>query len=427
MNNLAFKYNRFLITVFTFAPFAAYFTLTFLDMDFLRIMQLLTYIGVVLLIIFKKKGRVLKIPGYLIFYLLFIFYDFFSTFYLLNREFKLMYLFSNYLIGGLNLMFIIENIAINKRHFRFVINYSKLILIVAIILILLQQAIDKSIFVKKSDTALYSTIKGVSDNEDRLHSIYSWISMFSNGFGFVPIYLIIIEFIYRKKKKIVLLTLMGIIYAILTKERWVMLNALLVFPIFFLYNKNKLGKLIKLLLIIPLITISIFVLSESIGANMKGIFEDRILESNKKSFNQKAASSRILAFVAFNKFYWDNPIFGKGNIKYGMGGTNKQDYKLRSFLRGRSSQIHVGYLSVFYMYGLIGGFLFLSFLYLLMKKLFNNARKTKMWGPFLGMMGLVLANLTLVTFLVFEMGLIISLYVDKYYIQEYSKLKISND
>ena len=42
--------------------------------------------------------------------------------------------------------------------------------------------------------------------------------------------------------------------------------------------------------------------------------------------------------------------------------TYKQEFKLRQFLKGRSSQIHVGYLSLFYLYGLIGGVFFISFL-----------------------------------------------------------------
>jgi len=71
--------------------------------------------------------------------------------------------------------------------------------------------------------------------------------------------------------------------------------------------------------------------------------------SDKNNINQTSAGTRILAFKAFNDLYWDNPL-GTGPIRYGMGGTGKQDYKLRSFLKDRSSQMHVGYLSLFYMY-----------------------------------------------------------------------------
>ena len=54
-------------------------------------------------------------------------------------------------------------------------------------------------------------------------------------------------------------------------------------------------------------------LLNSIGIDFKGIVQDRILESNKSSSQHKSASTRLLAFEAFNKFYWDNPILGVGS------------------------------------------------------------------------------------------------------------------
>ena len=39
------------------------------------------------------------------------------------------------------------------------------------------------------------------------------------------------------------------------------------------------------------------------------------------------------------------------------------------------------------------------------------------YSPFLGMLGLALANLTMVTFSLFEVGLIVSVFMNKYYSQ----------
>ena len=68
---------------------------------------------------------------------------------------------------------------------------------------------------------------------------------------------------------------------------------------------------------------------------------------------EKSAGTRILAVYMFLEFFPENPIFG-------TGGVMKAD--LVRAIRGRSSQIHVGILSLFYYYGLVGGFIYLFFL-----------------------------------------------------------------
>ena len=83
-------------------------------------------------------------------------------------------------------------------------------------------------------------------------------------------------------------------------------------------------------------------------------------------------------------------------------------------LHGRSSQIHVGFLSLLYYWGIIGTILYSLFLYYLLKKLYRISKVTKNWGPFFGWEGLVLANLTLVYLGPDQSGLYLSLVVVKY-------------
>ncbi len=417
MNNIVYKYNHFLINVIVFAPFVAFFTITYLNMDFGRIMQAFSYLGVLLLLFLRRREYSIKFPKYLLFYLLFILYIFYSTFIRLDRDFKVMYLFSFSPIGAFNFMFIIENLSISKKHYKFLIRNSKNILIIAVLVIIIQQVFNKSFFVNpnwlEKDFILSS-----SGTTDRLPSIYSWISVHALGFGFVPVFLLIVEKLDKEKKNLMLWIISGIVFTLFSKSRWIMVNVLLVFFIIFIHNRYKVKHLFKYLIILPFIMLmSLFALNY-VGIDASGIIKDRVLESNKKDLSQKSAGTRILAFKAFDLFYWNHPLFGIGPVKYGMGGTNKQDYKLRSFLRGRSSQIHVGYLSLFYMYGMIGGFFFLSFLFLILNKLYQNAKITGIWAPFMGFFGFALANLTLVTFSVYEMGLFIVLIADKYYSQQ---------
>lgn len=413
MNNIAQKYNRILILLFSVAPFVAFFARSYLNMSFNKMMQVFSYLGVFLLLLFKKKLVPLRFPNYLIFYFLFILYVFYSDLFLLNREFKVSYLFSNLLIGGFNMMFIIENLHITKKYYRNIIKISKGVLLLAFLAIIIQQVINKNFFV---NTKLIDTLNITSSSGDRLPSIYSWISGITIGFGFIPIFILIIEDLDRQKRKILFLVIFGMIFSILTRARWIMVNSLLVLLILFINHKDKSLRLIKYSIVIPLLIVTSFFALELSGIRVNKIISDRILESDKINVSQKSAGTRILAFYAFNEFFWDNPIFGNGNIKYGMGAEGKHNYKLSRFLRGRSSQMHVGYLALFYRYGLIGGGLFLSFLFLLLKKLYKNAKITGIWAPFLGILGFALANLTLVYFSVFQMGLILVLAADKYYI-----------
>ncbi len=399
------------------APFLAYITYDFLDIDFKRIMQLLSYVGVFLILIFKTKNKPVIFPRYLLFYLLFILYIFFSTFLLLDREFDIKYLFSFRLIGAFNLLFIVENLSIPEKYYTKIFRISKAILVVAFIVIIIQQTISVNFFLR---TEFVDDANGESGTKDRLYSIYSWFGGYlAIGFSFIPIFIVVVEVLLKKHKKVLGWILLGVLFAVLSKARWIMLNTLLVFFLLIIHNKNKTKAIIKYSILIPSFAVmSFFVLSAS-GIDAEGILNDRILEKDKGSgFDKKSAGTRILAFKAFDKFYWKQPVFGKGSIKYGMGGTGKQDYELQQFLGRRSTQIHVGYLSLFYMYGLIGGALFISFLYLLLKKLYRDAKKTKLWSPFLGILGFALANWTLVSFNLFEIGFIFAFIVNKFYLQQ---------
>ena len=420
MDNLAHRYNRFLIFIFIIAPFVAYFVVTYLDFTFSRFIQFLSFIGVILLLIFRTKKNPIKIPTYLIFYFCFVLYVFYSAFIQLDRDFSFKYLFSNPLIGSFCIMFIIENMHFTRKNYKLLFTISKNILIIAIFVIFYQQIINESFFLNpevKEDALVV-----VSKSTSRLQSIYSWAGWLTNGFGFVPIYLLVVEYLVKRNKIIIIWILFGVFYSILTKARWIMLITMLVFIIVIIHNKNISKQIFKYSLLIPLfLAISYFSLN-AVGIDAQKILDDRILETNKTN-DHKSATTRLLAFTVFNKLFWNNAIFGVGSIKYGMGATGKQDYKLRKELGDRSSQIHVGYLSLFYMYGLIGGFLFLTFLYLLLRRLYFNSKVTGIWAPFFGILCLAIANLTLVSFSLLEMGFIYILVANKYHLRNGSNIK----
>ena len=385
-------------------------------MDFNKALQFLSFIGIILLLIFRSKDNPINFPRYVLFYLLFVLYDLFGNYVLLDREFKIKYLFANQYIGAFNIMLIVENVVFSKLFYNKIIKYSKIILIFAFVVILIQEAINANFFVR---TDLVNESRIVGGSESRLSSIYSWIGQNSSGFGFVPIFLLIVEYLKKNQKKILVWILIGIVFAFLTKARWIMVNALFVFVLLLVEHKDKVKQFFKYLLIIPILAFGTYLALNSVGINTEAIIKDRILESDKKDISKKSAGTRLLAIKVFDKVFWDNPILGRGNVKYGLGGDGKQDYKLKKALGGHSSQIHVGYLSLLYIYGIIGSFFFLGFLFLLLKRLYNEGKVTGIWAPFLGILGLAFANLTMVYFSLLEMGFIIVLVASRFYKQLY--------
>jgi len=408
-----------------FMPIGSYIFNGILNIDYRRVIQLLAFFGFIVVLLLKpsKLKRVI-FPKYLLFYILYAAYTYVSEFIFLDREFKGTYLFSNRLLGGIALLFIIENIYIPHKFFRSTLKYHTGILFFAFVTILIQQTFMPDFFVNP-DTS-HVSVGEFDANEGRLPSIYSWTgNLLVTGFAFVPMFLILIEDLQFKRKKIFIWVILGLLFCFLTKNRWIMLNAILVFFLIFKHNKNKSKQFFKYAIILPLTVIIVTFSLKPLGVDLQSIAEDRVLESGKKAgFENKSASSRLLAFTLFGKVFMDNPIFGIGDIKYGMAGTGEQDYKLMKMLNGKSSQLHVGYLSLFYMFGLVGGGFFLLFLYFILRKFYINAKKTGKWAPFLGILGFAIANLTLVTFHFFQIGLLFALVTDRYYMQIFERNKL---
>ena len=196
------------------------------------------------------------------------------------------------------------------------------------------------------------------------------------------------------------------------------------FLLLIITKRHKLKLFLKYLVLVPIVISVFFVSLNSVGIDASGIVEERILESDTKDIRKKSAGTRLLAIEAFDRLFWRKPIFGQGNYKYGMGGTGiRQDYELEQFLAGRSSQLHVGYLSVLYMYGFIGGICFFLFIFFFLRKMYIGSKITDIWSPFLGILSFALANLTLVSFSLLELGLIFAVLSNNYFVGQAQSIK----
>ncbi len=122
-----------------------------------------------------------------------------------------------------------------------------------------------------------------------------------------------------------------------------------------------------------------------------------------------SAETRILAFEVFSKVYPENPVIGTGGVN---------TTKMIQIIGGRSSQIHVGYLSLFYYFGLIGGLLYLAFMGSLLMRLWKRAKKSRYWGGFFALLAFAIANLTLVKLDLFFHGLLLALIFSNHFYNE---------
>lgn len=368
-----------------------------------------------LYLIFLNKMS-FKISRYVIFLALFVLYTTISDLFLVETSFNLKYIYSNLIIGSLLILIVIENTNISERFFKIIFYLNHVILFIAFIVILIQQFYDPVFFVNPD---FHDVIESRSYSNVRFPSIYSWIgSTNAVGLCFIPVLgLTIAHHLKNNMKGVFYLYSIGIVVAFLSKSRFIMLNYIILFSLIPIYKGFNIYASIKYAFLLLAFLITIYGASKFVGLDTDRIINERILERNKGGMLKGTAGTRVLAFEVFTRLYFDNPIIGKGRL-HGFGPEGSRDYELVNLLRGRSSQIHVGYLSLFYYYGIIGGIIFLLFLYMFTKESYIKSKKTNTWGPFFSVIQLLLINLTGVILYIFFMGMVISLIYQRYYDQE---------
>ncbi len=409
--------RQFFFLPFIWAPLIGYFAFTFLNVGFYNFLAAWTWLSIIC-VLFDKLGKKQRInfPKYLKFLLIFVMYTIISDYLLVEKPINLKYLYSNRLASGFLAALLAENINVDKCFIKKAIRVSVIFLIIAFVIILFQQLIDPVFFVNIYDENILKKIGNIQSYEKRLPSIYSWTNLLDINFGFIGIATLLLSIYLLKKRKdvfIVLIITIILIFSFLSRGRWIMINASLTIAIYFIYKKFSIRNIIRNMLVLYLGVFFAIQLLEFAHIPVQKIINDRILERNKGGLEEGSAGTRIYAFVVFAKLFPEHPILGKGML-HSFGGHSK-DTELVAALKGRSSQIHVGYLSLLYYYGIVGAIPFLLFLYFIMKKLYFEAKSSNFWGAFFVYLGFVLANWTLVNFTILYYGLIIALVFHNYY------------
>eukprot|EP00825_Cyclidium_porcatum_P007734 TRINITY_DN13890_c0_g1_i1.p1 TRINITY_DN13890_c0_g1~~TRINITY_DN13890_c0_g1_i1.p1 ORF type:complete len:312 (-),score=14.66 TRINITY_DN13890_c0_g1_i1:220-1155(-) len=201
--------------------------------------------------------------------------------------------------------------------------------------------------------------------------------------------------------------LIGAIVSFLSGTRVVMVNMILLLVMVFIYKGTSMVNILKYFVFFILAIISFVLVMEVAKVDYNRIITDRILTENDGGLVEGSGGTRILAFELFPQFFMKSPIWGSGS---------EISLDLKNKLDGRSSQLHVGYLSYLYYFGLVGGLLYFLFMFYYSRKLFINAKIHKNWGPFFGWIGFPIANLTLNYMAPFEAGILLCVLFDRYYL-----------
>ncbi|MBU2974669.1 hypothetical protein [Zobellia sp. B3R18] len=357
-----------------------------------------------------------KLPNYVIFYGVFVLYAVLCNMFVseeLEEGGVVKYLYSDSLIQTFIAFLLLENISFPSKWMDWALKVFGLTLVLAAIVSVIQTF--KPFFFLKTDDLVqglsYARMQEYYNNNPQevtgdvnrfidgyRHSIFSYINKVSVGVDAMAIFSILIAVNSKKWIKTTLVFASAATVGFLSSARWIMLNFIVISSQKIWIGKNKFVKALKYGLYgLLLLTLVVIALSFS-GIDLEKFIEERLLSDS--------AGTRLLAFEVFFKVFPHNPILGT------MGIDTEEVVRL---LRGRSSQIHVGYLKLFYYYGLVGGLIYLTFLGSLLKRMWNMGLKSGYWGGFFAFMAFAVANLTLVIFDLFHYGLMFAIIFSNYY------------
>lgn len=360
-------------------------------------------IFICLLLLIGEQNKTLKIPKYLFFGFLFALYytiwGFFNG--KLEEDGPAKFFIANPYLLVLFVLIVIENTKFSEKFIKKIIFLIKITIIAACIVSIYQLLFDPFFFMPQNVSEdVFNVGRGGKYNL-RIQSIFSYLDQNDLGLSFIPLLAIFVGYHFYSYKQnvffICFIILAGLV-CFLSNGRYVMINYILIFGQLLFLKQLKFGTKIKYVFGFILIFVFILISMVYVGYDLFDFYQERIMS--------ESGTSRIIAFEMFGQFFLDNPFFG-------VGGRTTDS--LVTALYGRSSQIHVGYLSALFEYGLVGAVLLFIFWYRILKCFYQRAKKSVFFGAFIGFSTFLVANLVLVQYSIFYYGIILCFVFSKYY------------
>jgi len=383
-----------------FLTLALFPLIQFVFIQYLHRSFVLVYgtLGTLLYLAYLFSGVKFKYPKYILPLILLVIYYFIWD--MVNGELIALrsgiisYLFSNIWLHTVFFLILVANTDFDDAFIKTILLIFKGTIIIAFVVSIIQ--LFNPLFLIPLEYRIASLY--LNQYEIRLPSMFGYLSPREVGTSFIPIISILIGYyIYRKSSlNIAWLFMAGLVF-FANKSRWIYLNFVVILFQFPVVYGIHLKKIYRVILIGSVFLIVLIFVMQSTGFDFEVFIQERLLS--------ESSSTRFLAFEMFREFFPQNPFFGTGI---------HVDENLARAIGGRSSQIHVGYLSHLYEYGIIGSMLLFSFWFMILKKFYLTASKKEYYGSLFAFIAFLVANLTLVDYSIYFYGLLFAFIFDKY-------------
>lgn len=391
----------FLLLLIPFYPFWAWISTSVLKTYINKVVILILIPVAIYLLINNYVTGKIKFPKYLVFFFLFTVFHLGSVF--INHLVPVITNWYLFILSDVNVFaffvfFIIENMHFEERIIS-KMNLSIFAIVAISLIVTLIQVKFPYFFIGPIIRDNVTNLIHLEEN--RKFSIYSWVDMNSLGISF-PILVSLLLSSQFDKVKFPLIVISGIIVSFLSRARYVMISALIVFSQLFFNSKIDFRKKVIIMVVFSVTLFAIVGIAKAYNFDIQKVVNERILE---KGSDMASAKARITSFNVFTVKFPEHPWLG-------VGPSTRID--VLQLLRG-IPVIHIGYLSYLYFYGALGALLLFISLFYLLRDSWLVGNKLAFWGSFYGFLSFSFANMTMVDFNFSEIGIILAVIYLKYY------------
>lgn len=341
----------------------------------------------------------LYMPAYLWIWLVFTIYAIggeMLNFEIWRRKGVIKALYENYYLQSFFAAFVIENSRFNLQYIRRIIKIMWGVLIAATMTSVIQ-LFDPFFLIDTTDPSFVFAL--TTEFAGRKFSFYTFTHQLEVGYSYLSYLCILYSIGLMYNKRSSLLMAMGALASFLNQSRWIILNYLILVFQDALLSKDMVIKGLRIAVFGAGIGLLAFFGLQAAGVEVNKFVQERLM-------NEENVGTRMLAFDVFFDQFPLRPIFGTGGFYY---------QETMDVIDGRSSQIHVGYLALFYLWGLIGGVIWVIFNIMILRDLRWVAERTRFWGSYFCWFLFFVSNMTLVALHFGFQGLLMALIFHRFF------------
>ncbi|MGQ1890983.1 O-antigen ligase family protein [Thermophagus sp. OGC60D27] len=309
--------------------------------------------------------------------------------------------FLNRTLQTVAVLFVVDNLRFSEKLIETLVRLMKGLIVLGALVSLLQVIYDPFFFTPaKFKESMLHYDWGTNVLQVRRLSIFGFTDVNDVGLSFLPIVALVVGYEIKEKNRIpVLILILSFFIAVVNNSRYIQLGFFIAAAPALFYQKRIIRNSIVAIIGFAVLALMMGLVLQLVGYDVSQYIDERLLD-------EAGGNTRLLAFEIFGLFFPDNPFFGTGQHL-------TEDVLVA--IANRSSQIHVGYLSLLFSYGIVGTSIAVLFWGLITARLWAVAKKSGFYGSFFGFMVFWWANVTMVYYWIFTFGLILCYLFASYY------------